>query len=146
MKEIKYQIFHKPTKTIQVVAAIDFNNKVVDTYGIDEPIYGIPFRDLEWRQYADINDKEENYIYTRDIVVVDRLDSFSSFNCGYVYFCQGSFRINIIKKPNNPEIFSQRYTDGTLWMYLTDWKGLKIIGNLDQNLLEVTKDLNNENK
>jgi hypothetical protein len=68
MKEIKYQIFHKPTKTIQVVAAIDFNNKVVDTYGIDEPIYGIPFGDVEWREYIGINDKNNDDIFTGDIV------------------------------------------------------------------------------
>jgi hypothetical protein len=47
MKEIKYQIWHKPTKTIQVVANIDFNNQVVDTYGIDEPMYDIPFADVD---------------------------------------------------------------------------------------------------
>jgi hypothetical protein len=68
MKEIKYQIYHKPTKTIQEVAVIDFNNKVLDTYGIDEPIYDIPFEDVEWRIYTGRKDKNNNHIYSRDIV------------------------------------------------------------------------------
>jgi len=55
MKEDKtgYKIYHKPTKTIQVIAVIDFNNKTVDTYGINEPIYGIPFDDVEFMSYTD---------------------------------------------------------------------------------------------
>lgn len=68
MKEIKYQIYHKPTKTIQVVALIDFNNKVLDTYGINEPIYGIPFADVEWRIFTGQKDKKGILIYSRDIV------------------------------------------------------------------------------
>lgn len=68
MKEIKYQVFHKPTKTIQVVALIDFNNQVLDTYGIDEPMYGIPFADVEWRIYIGLKDKKGHEIYSRDIV------------------------------------------------------------------------------
>jgi hypothetical protein len=68
MKEIKYQVYHKPTKTIQVVAVIDFNNRVLDTYGIDEPIYDIPFEDVEWREYISKKDKLGSDIYTRDII------------------------------------------------------------------------------
>lgn len=68
MKEIKYQIWHKTTKTIQTVALIDFNNKVLDTYGIDEPIYGIPFETVEWRVFTGKKDKNNVDIYSRDIV------------------------------------------------------------------------------
>jgi hypothetical protein len=68
MKEIKYQVYHKPSKTIQVVAVIDFNNRVLDTFGIDEPIYDIPFDDVEWRIYTGLKDKNRNDIYMGDIV------------------------------------------------------------------------------
>jgi uncharacterized phage protein (TIGR01671 family) len=73
MKEIKYQVWHKPTKTIQVVALIDFNNRVLDTYGIDEPMYDIPFEDVEWREYIGVEDKNNNPIYEGDVVKIHNL-------------------------------------------------------------------------
>jgi hypothetical protein len=67
MTEIKYQIWHKPTKTIQVVALIDFSRKTLFTY--DEPMDEIPFKDVEWRQFTGLYDKNKQEIYYGDIYV-----------------------------------------------------------------------------
>jgi hypothetical protein len=129
MKEIKYQIYHKPTKTIQVVALIDFNNKVLDTYGIDEPIYGIPFADVEWREYTGLTDKNCNQIYERDIVRISNLKK--------------------IFKYGNPEIdwrvftveynrYTWSFNNSIIYMPLSDYDtstgesyDIEIIGNID---------------
>ena len=39
-------VYHIPTDTRQVVNLIDFGNRYVDTYGITEPLYHIPFSDI----------------------------------------------------------------------------------------------------
>ena len=44
-------VYHIPTQTLQRVAMIDFNNRVIDTYGIDEPIYNLPFDECEIVDY-----------------------------------------------------------------------------------------------
>jgi hypothetical protein len=92
MKEIRYQVWHKPTKTIQVVAVIDFNNRVLDTYGIDEPIYDIPFEDVEWREYIGYQDKGNNNIFTGDILKSPSIP----FTYAVEYF-DGSFCLKDIK-------------------------------------------------
>ena len=58
----KIQVFHKPTQTIQVVALIDFNNQVLDTYGISEPIYGIAFSEVEWREVPSLREMNEKLV------------------------------------------------------------------------------------
>jgi len=79
MREIKYQVWHKPTKTIQVVALIDFNNKRLDTYGIDEPIYNIPFEDVDLREYTGLKDKNGKEIFNGAIVKKTYIN-FNSFS------------------------------------------------------------------
>jgi len=59
LNEIGIQIYHRPTKTFQLVAQIDFNNSTVDTYGIDEPIYGIPFDECELKKIVFMNMEDE---------------------------------------------------------------------------------------
>jgi hypothetical protein len=116
MKEIKYQVFHKPTKTIQVVALIDFNNKVLDTYGIDEPIFGIPFEDVEWREYIGFSDKNNKDIYTRDILLTSegfKQVVFSSDIGCYEAICEMGSR--------------------GVYGYTTDTIGVEVFGNIDLN-------------
>ena len=40
------KVYNKQTKTFQIIAHIDFNNRCVDTYGDTEPMYNIPFADV----------------------------------------------------------------------------------------------------
>ena len=42
------QFYIKYQNEIMPVASIDWNNKVVDSYGITEPIYNIPFEECEF--------------------------------------------------------------------------------------------------
>lgn len=46
LEALVIRVYNKQTKTFQIVANIDFNNQVVDTYGDDEPLYNIPFSDV----------------------------------------------------------------------------------------------------
>ena len=74
MRDIKYRIWHKPTKTMQQVAVISFVNGYVDTFGsklYPEPIYGIPFDEIELMQYCGFNDIKNNYAYENDIIRID---------------------------------------------------------------------------
>jgi hypothetical protein len=110
MTEIKYQIYHKPTKTIQMVSQIDFCNKVLDTYGIDEPIYGIPFEDVEWREYTGFKDKYNKEIGYRDICFDENIQM------KYVVDeYQVAYWLVDLDRMNNPMLY------------------LKIIGNIDQH-------------
>ena len=59
LNEIGMQIYHRPTKTFQLVAQIDFNNSTVDTYGVDEPVYGIPFSECELNRIMFMNVDDE---------------------------------------------------------------------------------------
>lgn len=49
LDRLTINIYHKPTKTFQIVAQIDFNNQRIDTYGGNdgEPLYNIPFDECE---------------------------------------------------------------------------------------------------
>lgn len=105
MKEIKYQIWHKPSETIQIVARIDFNNRTVDTYGISEPIYGIPFDDVDWREYIGFSDKNGQDIYTGDITFGIRR--------GYQVV--------------------EMYQEYNMIGYNTDWEKEEVFGNIWQN-------------
>lgn len=130
MKEIKYQVWHKPTRTIQVVAIIDFNNKVLDTYGIDEPIYGIPFEDVEWRQYTGLNDKSNKLIYGRDIIRINNLQRIWKY-----HEPEADWRVFAIEYNrytwafNNPNIYMPLCDYDTRTGYFFD---IEIIGNIDQ--------------
>jgi uncharacterized phage protein (TIGR01671 family) len=126
MKEIKYQIYHKPTKTIQEVALIDFNNRVLDTYGIDEPIYDIPFEDVEWRIYTGKKDKNSNDIYSRDIVKRVILNSTYIHK---VYWDEEFSCFRPFASRFFWDDFEGGYNDGRIKA-----EEVEIIGNIDQNL------------
>lgn len=116
MKEIKFKIWHIPSKSIQIVAQIDFNNQVLDIYGIDEPLYTIPFSDCDILQYTglvDINNKE---IYEGDICVIKNYNNQVKYS-GIVQYADGAFRVidrwgiikNLRGKFRNIEIIGNCY-------------------------------------
>lgn len=121
MQEIKYQIWHKPTKTIQVVAQIDFNNKVVDTYGIDEPIYGIPFADLEWRIYTGRKSKNGSEIYTRDIINYVS-PTYRDEKIGIILFDSEYCGLIMEGRDGNSLMLTENITHNSV-----------VLGNIDQN-------------
>jgi hypothetical protein len=121
MKEIKYQVYHKPTKTIQAVAVIDFNNRVLDTYGIDEPIYDIPFEDVEWREYIGKTDIKSTKIHTRDIVRDHEPDPR----------LKGKKLIGVIGYEQTGFVINWKGEELGITDYFSDY--LEVIGNIDQN-------------
>lgn len=69
MREFKFRVWDKLTKTIQMVATIDFNNSIIDTYGVNEPIYNLNFDDLVLMQYTGLKDINGKDIYEGDLVI-----------------------------------------------------------------------------
>lgn len=65
-----FRVWHLPTQTMQFVAKIDYANRVLDTYGITEPIYEIPFNDVDFMIGSGVKDKNGIEIFECDIIKI----------------------------------------------------------------------------
>jgi len=125
MKEFKLRVFHNPTKTIQFVSAINFNNKYINTYGVNEQGYGVSFDDVFLMRYSGMKDKNGAYIYESDILKLD--EEFikitgSDRRFVKVGFERGSFMYG--------RSFVYDYMDTYLWMAETY---CAVVGNIYTN-------------
>lgn len=92
---------------------------------------------FELMQFTGLTDADGKEIYEDDIIQIDRLDSFPSFNIGHVVFHHGAFRL--LDKKEAPKIWGfhniVECTDDKKYgiHHLTDWTILKVLGNLHEN-------------